>query len=151
MFSGNQRRVSVRKLGIVLVFVVCGSVSTDYTDLTGHTKTPNRNGDDCGRCVGPNPHTQENLIVYIPREKILFQGDLSYFDFGAPFPPKNPPALNQPQRSTQTHKLRKLWHNASPPAPDRRPRAYEILKSAIQHKQETLMRSQPQQLSRLCY
>lgn len=39
--------------------------------------------------VGPNPHTQENLIVYIPREKILFQGDLFYFDLGAPFPPKN--------------------------------------------------------------
>ena len=39
--------------------------------------------------VGPNPHTEENLIVYIPREKILFQGDLFYFDHGAPFPPKN--------------------------------------------------------------
>ena len=51
MFSGNQRRVSVRKLGIVLILVVCGSVSTDYTDLSGHTKTHNRNGEDCGRCV----------------------------------------------------------------------------------------------------
>ena len=39
--------------------------------------------------VGPNPHTQENLVVYIPQEKILFQGDLFYFDLGAPFPPKN--------------------------------------------------------------
>jgi glyoxylase-like metal-dependent hydrolase (beta-lactamase superfamily II) len=51
MFSGNQRRVSVRKLGIVLVLVICGSVSTDYTDLSGHTKTHNPNADDCGRCV----------------------------------------------------------------------------------------------------
>lgn len=39
--------------------------------------------------VGPNPHTQESLVVYVPREKILFQGDLFYFDFGAAFPPKN--------------------------------------------------------------
>jgi len=39
MLSGNQRRVSVRKLGIVLVCVLCGSVSTDYTDLFGRTKT----------------------------------------------------------------------------------------------------------------
>jgi hypothetical protein len=39
MLSGNQRRVSVRKLGIVLIFLVWGSVSTDYTDLAGQTKT----------------------------------------------------------------------------------------------------------------
>ena len=39
--------------------------------------------------VGPNPHSNENLIVYIPAEKILFQGDLFYFDFGDAFPPKN--------------------------------------------------------------
>ncbi len=51
MLSGNQRRVSVRKLGIVLVFVICGLVSTDYTDLSGHTKTLNPDSDDCGRCV----------------------------------------------------------------------------------------------------
>ena len=39
--------------------------------------------------VGPNPHSNESLIVYIPAEKILFQGDLFYFDLGDPFPPKN--------------------------------------------------------------
>ena len=39
MLSGNQRRVSVRKLGIVLIGVVCASVFTDYTDLYGRTKT----------------------------------------------------------------------------------------------------------------
>ena len=39
--------------------------------------------------VGPNPHTEENLVVYLPKEKFLFQGDLFYFDMDAPFPPKN--------------------------------------------------------------
>lgn len=39
--------------------------------------------------IGPNPHTGESIIVYIPDEKILFQGDLFYFDIGNPFPPKN--------------------------------------------------------------
>jgi glyoxylase-like metal-dependent hydrolase (beta-lactamase superfamily II) len=43
--------------------------------------------------IGPNPHTQENLIIYIPAERILFQGDLFYFDLGAPFPPKNRRAI----------------------------------------------------------
>ena len=43
--------------------------------------------------VGPNPHCNENLIVYVPAEKILFQGDLFYFDFGDPFPPKNRTAI----------------------------------------------------------
>ena len=39
--------------------------------------------------VGRNPHSNENLVVYIPAEKILFQGDLFYFDIGDEFPPKN--------------------------------------------------------------
>ncbi|HEY7912928.1 MAG TPA: MBL fold metallo-hydrolase [Blastocatellia bacterium] len=43
--------------------------------------------------VGANPHTRENLVVYLPAEKILFQGDLFYFDLGAPFPPKNRRAI----------------------------------------------------------
>ncbi len=37
--------------------------------------------------VGPNPHTQENLIAWFPREKYLFQGDLFYFANEATFPP----------------------------------------------------------------
>jgi hypothetical protein len=37
----------------------------------------------------PHPHTRENLIVYNPAEKILFQGGFFYFDPGAPFPPKS--------------------------------------------------------------
>jgi glyoxylase-like metal-dependent hydrolase (beta-lactamase superfamily II) len=39
--------------------------------------------------VGRNPHSNDNLVVYIPAEKILFQGDLFYFDIGDEFPPKN--------------------------------------------------------------
>lgn len=29
--------------------------------------------------VGPNPHVDEHLVVYIPEEKVLFQGDLVQF------------------------------------------------------------------------
>lgn len=36
--------------------------------------------------VGPNPHTDEMLIVYLPEEKILFQGDLFYYVKGRSFP-----------------------------------------------------------------
>ncbi len=39
--------------------------------------------------VGPNPHTSENIVVHLPREKIIFQGDLFYFDGEATFPPRN--------------------------------------------------------------
>jgi hypothetical protein len=39
--------------------------------------------------VGPNPHTAENTVVYLPAEKILLQGDLFYFDEAATFPPKD--------------------------------------------------------------
>jgi len=39
--------------------------------------------------VGPNPHTEENVVVYLPKEKILFQGDLFYFDVGDAFPRKD--------------------------------------------------------------
>ncbi|HVF46017.1 MAG TPA: MBL fold metallo-hydrolase [Pyrinomonadaceae bacterium] len=36
--------------------------------------------------VGRNPHTEENLIVYLPQSKYLFQGDLFYFNNEATFP-----------------------------------------------------------------
>lgn len=39
--------------------------------------------------TGATPHTAENIVVYLPREKILYQGDLFYFDIGAEFPPKD--------------------------------------------------------------
>ena len=39
--------------------------------------------------VGPNPHTQENVVVYLLKEKILFQGDLFHFDVGDTFPHKD--------------------------------------------------------------
>jgi glyoxylase-like metal-dependent hydrolase (beta-lactamase superfamily II) len=39
--------------------------------------------------VGPNPHTSEMVVVHLPREKIIFQGDLFYFDGEATFPPRN--------------------------------------------------------------
>ena len=39
--------------------------------------------------IGPNPHSKDNVIVYLPAEKILHQGDLFYFDTGDVFPPKN--------------------------------------------------------------
>ena len=39
--------------------------------------------------VGANPHTEENIVVYFPKEKYLFQGDLFYFNNEATFPPKD--------------------------------------------------------------
>jgi glyoxylase-like metal-dependent hydrolase (beta-lactamase superfamily II) len=39
--------------------------------------------------VGENPHTAENIVVYLPREKYLYQGDLFYFNGEATFPPKD--------------------------------------------------------------
>jgi glyoxylase-like metal-dependent hydrolase (beta-lactamase superfamily II) len=37
--------------------------------------------------AGANPHTAENLFVWLPEERLLFQGDLFYYEEGAPFPP----------------------------------------------------------------
>jgi glyoxylase-like metal-dependent hydrolase (beta-lactamase superfamily II) len=37
--------------------------------------------------AGANPHTAENLFVWLPEERLLFQGDLFYYEQGAPFPP----------------------------------------------------------------
>jgi glyoxylase-like metal-dependent hydrolase (beta-lactamase superfamily II) len=39
--------------------------------------------------VGRNPHTEENLIVYLPRINYLFQGDLFYFNNEATFPARD--------------------------------------------------------------
>jgi glyoxylase-like metal-dependent hydrolase (beta-lactamase superfamily II) len=39
--------------------------------------------------VGPNPHTSENIVVYLPREKYLFQGDLFYFNGDLTFPARD--------------------------------------------------------------
>lgn len=39
--------------------------------------------------VGKNPHTAENIVVYLPQEKFMFQGDLFYFNGDATFPPKD--------------------------------------------------------------
>ena len=45
--------------------------------------------------VGPNPHTVQNLIVWLPRERILFQGDLFYYGEGDPFPPPGREVMNR--------------------------------------------------------
>jgi glyoxylase-like metal-dependent hydrolase (beta-lactamase superfamily II) len=37
--------------------------------------------------AGANPHTAENLFVWLPEERLLFQGDLFYYEQDAPFPP----------------------------------------------------------------
>lgn len=39
--------------------------------------------------VGANPHTEENIVVYLPQEKYMFQGDLFYFANEATFPAKD--------------------------------------------------------------
>jgi len=39
---------------------------------------------------GKSPHAEENVVVYLPQEKILFQGDLFYFSGLTPFPAKDP-------------------------------------------------------------
>lgn len=40
--------------------------------------------------VGESPHAKENVIVYLPQEKILFQGDLFYYSGMASFPARDP-------------------------------------------------------------
>jgi glyoxylase-like metal-dependent hydrolase (beta-lactamase superfamily II) len=39
--------------------------------------------------IGANPHTDEMLVLYLPRSGILFQGDLFYFDGDEGFPDPN--------------------------------------------------------------
>lgn len=40
--------------------------------------------------VGESPHSKENVVAYLPQEKILFQGDLFYYSGTAAFPAKDP-------------------------------------------------------------
>lgn len=40
--------------------------------------------------VGPNPHAEEHLIAYLPREKLVFQGDLVVFPEIGPIEPARP-------------------------------------------------------------
>ena len=40
--------------------------------------------------IGESPHATENVVVYLPQEKILFQGDLFYYSGMASFPAKDP-------------------------------------------------------------
>ena len=45
--------------------------------------------------TGPNPHTAENLVVWLPAERVVFQGDLFYYAIGQPFPPSGRAAINR--------------------------------------------------------
>ena len=45
--------------------------------------------------TGENPHSDDNLLVWLPSERILFQGDLFYFDAGSPFPPSGRETMNR--------------------------------------------------------
>jgi len=40
--------------------------------------------------TGESPHATENVVVYLPQEKILFQGDLFYYSGLAAFPARDP-------------------------------------------------------------
>lgn len=44
--------------------------------------------------TGANPHTHENLFVWLPSERILFQGDLFYFLEGRREPPPGRETMN---------------------------------------------------------
>jgi glyoxylase-like metal-dependent hydrolase (beta-lactamase superfamily II) len=44
--------------------------------------------------VGKNPHTDENLFVWLPAEALLFQGDLFYYVHGSAFPPSGRGTMN---------------------------------------------------------
>lgn len=45
--------------------------------------------------AGANPHTDENLFVWLPEERIVFQGDLFYFQRGGAFPPPGRETMNR--------------------------------------------------------
>jgi len=45
--------------------------------------------------VGRNPHTDENLFAWLPRERIAFQGDLFYYQQGGEFPPPGRETMNR--------------------------------------------------------
>lgn len=40
--------------------------------------------------TGESPHVKENVVVYLPKEKILFQGDLFYYSGMGAFPARDP-------------------------------------------------------------
>ncbi len=44
--------------------------------------------------VGNSPHTTDGLVVWLPAERILFQGDLFYFEPNGPFPPRGRAIMN---------------------------------------------------------
>jgi glyoxylase-like metal-dependent hydrolase (beta-lactamase superfamily II) len=53
--------------------------------------------------IGPNPHTREMVIAWLPAERVLFQGDLFFVPAnGAPFGPPQPTTIDF------VKKLRKL-------------------------------------------
>lgn len=45
--------------------------------------------------TGPNPHTDENLFVWLPAERIVFQGDLFYYVEGMPHAPAGRETMNR--------------------------------------------------------
>lgn len=45
--------------------------------------------------VGPNPHTAEGLALWLPDERLMFEGDLFYYEEGAPFPPAGRALMNR--------------------------------------------------------
>jgi len=45
--------------------------------------------------VGENPHTSENLFAWLPDERVLLEGDLFYYEEGAPFPPSGRETMNR--------------------------------------------------------
>lgn len=45
--------------------------------------------------IGPNPHAREMVIAYLPKQKIVFQGDLFFLpNNDAPIPPAQAPTLS---------------------------------------------------------
>jgi hypothetical protein len=45
--------------------------------------------------VGRNPHTRDNLMAWLPRERIVYQGDLFYYSPGGDFPPSGRATMNR--------------------------------------------------------
>lgn len=45
--------------------------------------------------AGKNPHTDENLFVWLPAQRILMQGDLFYYSEGGAFPPSGRETMNR--------------------------------------------------------
>ncbi|MGH9602138.1 MAG: MBL fold metallo-hydrolase [Terriglobales bacterium] len=58
--------------------------------------------------VGANPHTAENLVAYLPAEKLLYQGDLFYFD-GLTLETRRAPVMHFLARWIERQKLSVDW------------------------------------------